>query len=60
MQTITPCLWFDSNAEEAVNFYAAIFKNAKIRNISRYGEAGYEIHAKPAGTVLTVDAGSTA
>jgi predicted 3-demethylubiquinone-9 3-methyltransferase (glyoxalase superfamily) len=55
MQEITPCLWFDSNAEEAVNFYTAIFKNSKIGNISRYGEAGYEIHGKPAGTVLTME-----
>ena len=55
MQKITPCLWFDSNAEEAVNFYSSIFKNSKIGNISRYGEAGYEIHGKPAGTVLTIE-----
>ncbi len=55
MQKITPCLWFDSNAEEAVNFYASIFKDSKIGKISRYGEAGYEIHGKPAGTVLTME-----
>jgi len=55
MQKITPCLWFDSNAEEAVNFYTSIFKNPKIGNISRYGEAGYEFHGKPAGTVLTME-----
>ena len=55
MQKITPCLWFDSNAEEAVKFYSAIFKNSKIGNISRYGEAGHEIHGKPAGTVLTIE-----
>lgn len=55
MQKITPCLWFDSNAEEAVNFYASIFTDAKIRKISRYGEAGYEIHGKPAGTVMTIE-----
>jgi predicted 3-demethylubiquinone-9 3-methyltransferase (glyoxalase superfamily) len=55
MQKITPCLWFDSNAEEAVNFYTSIFKNSKIGNISRYGEAGYEIHGKPAGTVMTIE-----
>ena len=55
MQKITPCLWFDSNAEEAVNFYTAIFNHSKIGNISRYGEAGHEIHGKPAGTVLTVE-----
>jgi predicted 3-demethylubiquinone-9 3-methyltransferase (glyoxalase superfamily) len=55
MQKITPCLWFDSNAEEAVNFFTSIFKNSKIGKISRYGEAGYEIHGKSAGTVLTIE-----
>ena len=55
MQKITPCLWFDSNAEEAVNFYTSIFKNSKIGKISRYGKEGYEIHKKPEGTVLTVE-----
>jgi len=55
MQKITPCLWFDSNAEEAVKFYASIFKNSKIGKISRYGKEGYEIHGKPEGTVLTVE-----
>jgi predicted 3-demethylubiquinone-9 3-methyltransferase (glyoxalase superfamily) len=55
MQTITPCLWFDSNAEDAVNFYTAIFKNSKIGKISRYTDAGFEIHGKPAGTVLTIE-----
>ena len=55
MQKITPCLWFDSNAEEAANFYISIFKNSKIGKISRYGKEGYEIHGKPEGTVLTVE-----
>lgn len=55
MKNITPCLWFDSNAEEAANFYTSIFKNSKIGKISRYGKEGYEIHGKPAGTVLTVE-----
>ena len=55
MQKITPCLWFDSNAEEAVSFYTSVFKNSKIGNISRYGNEGYEIHRKPAGTVLTIE-----
>jgi predicted 3-demethylubiquinone-9 3-methyltransferase (glyoxalase superfamily) len=55
MQTITPCLWFDSNAEEAAKFYTSIFKNSKIGKLSRYGKEGYEIHGKPAGTVLTVE-----
>jgi predicted 3-demethylubiquinone-9 3-methyltransferase (glyoxalase superfamily) len=54
-QKITPCLWFDSNAEEAVNFYTSIFKNSNIGKISRYGEEGYEIHGKPAGTVMTIE-----
>lgn len=55
MQTITPCLWFDSNAEEAVSFYTSTFKNSKIGKISRYGEAGFEIHRKLAGTVMTIE-----
>jgi predicted 3-demethylubiquinone-9 3-methyltransferase (glyoxalase superfamily) len=49
MQKITPFLWFDGNAEEAMNFYASVFKNAKVGNISRYGEAG----PGAAGSVLT-------
>lgn len=55
MQKITPCLWFDDQAEEAANFYTSIFKNSKIGNITRYGKEGYEIHGKEEGTVLTVD-----
>ncbi len=55
MQNITPCLWFDSNAEEAAKFYTSVFKNSKIGKISRYGKEGHEIHGKPAGTVLTVE-----
>jgi predicted 3-demethylubiquinone-9 3-methyltransferase (glyoxalase superfamily) len=54
-QKITPCLWFDNNAEEAVNFYISIFKNSKIGGMARYGEAGYEIHRKPAGSVMTIE-----
>jgi predicted 3-demethylubiquinone-9 3-methyltransferase (glyoxalase superfamily) len=54
IQKITPCLWFDDQAEEAVEFYTGIFRNSKIVEISRYGEAGYEIHGKPAGTVMKV------
>ena len=49
MQKITPFLWFDGNAEEAMNFYTSIFRNAKVGNISCYGEAG----PGPAGSVLT-------
>src|SRR5262245_12937086 len=53
-QTITPCLWFDTQAEEAANFYVSIFKNSRITTISRYGKAGTEVHGKPAGSVMTV------
>lgn len=51
---ITPCLWFDDQAEAAAQFYTSVFRNSKIVHISRYGEAGQEIHGKPAGTVMTV------
>ncbi len=40
MQRITPCLWFDGRAEEAMNFYTSIFKNSKVGKVVRYGEAG--------------------
>ena len=49
MQKISPFLWFDGNAEEAVNFYVSIFKDSKILNLSRYGEAG----PGPKGTVMS-------
>jgi predicted 3-demethylubiquinone-9 3-methyltransferase (glyoxalase superfamily) len=51
---ISPCLWFDDQAEDAARFYTGIFKDAKIVAISRYPEAGKEIHGKPPGSVLTV------
>jgi predicted 3-demethylubiquinone-9 3-methyltransferase (glyoxalase superfamily) len=54
MSKITPCLWFDDQAEEAATFYTGIFKNSKITQISRYADAGREIHGKPPGTVMTV------
>ena len=54
IQTITPCLWFDNQAEEAAKFYTSVFKNSKIGSISRYGKEGFEVHRMPAGTVLTV------
>ena len=54
MQKITPCLWFDSQAEEAANFYVSIFKNSKIGNITRYGEAGAKVSGRPKGSVMTV------
>jgi predicted 3-demethylubiquinone-9 3-methyltransferase (glyoxalase superfamily) len=50
MQKITPWLWFDTEAEEAANFYVSVFRNSRILDISRYGEAG----PRPAGMVMTV------
>ena len=49
MQKITPFLWFNGKAEEAMNFYISIFKNSKILSVTRYGEAG----PGPKGTVMT-------
>jgi len=49
MQKITPFLWFDGKAEEAMNFYISIFKNSKVVSVARYGEAG----PGPKGTVMT-------
>jgi predicted 3-demethylubiquinone-9 3-methyltransferase (glyoxalase superfamily) len=54
IQRITPCLWFDDQAEPAANFYVSVFPNSRITAVSRYGEAGFEIHRRPAGSVLTV------
>jgi predicted 3-demethylubiquinone-9 3-methyltransferase (glyoxalase superfamily) len=54
-QKITPCLWFDTQAEEAANFYTAVFENSRIKKISRYGKAGREVHGKEAGSVMLVE-----
>jgi predicted 3-demethylubiquinone-9 3-methyltransferase (glyoxalase superfamily) len=54
MYKITPCLWFDSQAEEAAKFYVSIFENSEIKEISRYGKAGFEIHQRPEGSVMTI------
>lgn len=50
MQRISPCLWFDTEALEAANFYTGVFKNSKIKSVTHYGEAG----PMPAGTVMVV------
>src|SRR3954451_21548064 len=55
VQRISPCLWFDSQAEDAARFYTGIFKNSKIGRISHYTEAGKEVHGQPAGKVMTVE-----
>jgi predicted 3-demethylubiquinone-9 3-methyltransferase (glyoxalase superfamily) len=51
MKEIVPCLWFDTEGEEAAEFYTSVFPNSKILDVSRYGEAG----PRPAGTVMTVN-----
>ncbi|HKQ75054.1 MAG TPA: VOC family protein [Blastocatellia bacterium] len=55
IQKISPCLWFDHQAEVAVSFYTGIFRNSKIGRIARYGEAGRETHRMPPGSVMTVE-----
>ena len=55
MQKITPFLWFDNNAEEAVNFYTSIFKNSKILKVAKYGEAGAKASGRPKGTVMAIE-----
>ena len=54
-QPIIPCLWFDSQAEEAARYYTGIFKQSRIGRISRYTEAGRDVHGRPAGSVMTVE-----
>lgn len=51
MPTLTPCLWFDTQGEEAASFYVSVFPHSQILSTSHYGEAG----PRPAGTVMTVE-----
>jgi predicted 3-demethylubiquinone-9 3-methyltransferase (glyoxalase superfamily) len=53
-QKLTPCLWFDTQAEEAANFYTSVFANSRITQISRYGKAGQDVHGRPPGSVMMV------
>lgn len=55
MPKIRPCLWFDTQAEDAAKFYVSAFRNSKLGTIAYYGEEGFEIHGKPAGSVMTVE-----
>jgi predicted 3-demethylubiquinone-9 3-methyltransferase (glyoxalase superfamily) len=55
MTGITPFLWFDSQAEEAANFYVSVFDDAAITSVSRYGEEGREIHGRPPGSAMVVN-----
>ncbi|MCE5318439.1 MAG: VOC family protein [Parachlamydia sp.] len=54
MQKIVPFLWFNDQAEEAVNFYISIFKNSKILSMARYGDAGAQASGRPKGTIMTI------
>jgi predicted 3-demethylubiquinone-9 3-methyltransferase (glyoxalase superfamily) len=54
VQKITPCLWFEKQAEDAAKFYVSIFKNSGIETVTRYGKEGFERHRQPEGTVQTV------
>ncbi|MBK5511580.1 MULTISPECIES: VOC family protein [unclassified Pseudomonas] len=54
VQKLTPCLWFDDQAEAAAKFYCSIFDHSKITAITHYGKAGFEHHGRPEGSVLTV------
>lgn len=54
MNKIIPCLWFDSEAEEATNFYTSLFKNSKINSITKYGKIGQEIHHKEENSIMTI------
>ena len=54
IQRIAPCLWFDDQAEEAAKYYCGIFRNSRIVTVTRYGKAGYEVHRRPAGSVMVV------
>jgi predicted 3-demethylubiquinone-9 3-methyltransferase (glyoxalase superfamily) len=52
---MTICLWFDTQAEEAAQFYASIFQDSEIGKIARFGKEGFEHHGKPEGTLMTVE-----
>jgi predicted 3-demethylubiquinone-9 3-methyltransferase (glyoxalase superfamily) len=52
---ITPCLWFDTEAEPAARFYVSVFRNGRIGEISHFGKEGFEIHRRPEGLVMTVE-----
>jgi predicted 3-demethylubiquinone-9 3-methyltransferase (glyoxalase superfamily) len=54
-QKLTPCLWFDTQAEDAAKFYVGIFKNSRINSVSRFPDTGKEIHGKEAGSVMVVE-----
>jgi predicted 3-demethylubiquinone-9 3-methyltransferase (glyoxalase superfamily) len=54
MHRITPCLWFNDNAEKAVKFYTSIFRNSKITTVTHYDKAGSRASGRPVGTLMTI------
>ena len=54
VQKLTPCLWFDDQAEEAAKYYCSIFDHSKITATTYYGHVGFELHGRPEGSVMTV------
>jgi predicted 3-demethylubiquinone-9 3-methyltransferase (glyoxalase superfamily) len=54
LNRITPCLWFDSQAEEAAEFYVSVFPNSRITTTTHYTDAGREVHGREPGSVMTV------
>jgi predicted 3-demethylubiquinone-9 3-methyltransferase (glyoxalase superfamily) len=54
LQKITPCLWFDGQAEQAAKFYVSIFDNSELGAVSRYGKEGFDVHGRPEGSAMTV------
>jgi predicted 3-demethylubiquinone-9 3-methyltransferase (glyoxalase superfamily) len=55
MQKVTPCLWFDRQAEQAAKFYTSIFKNSKTGKIARYGKEGEKVAGRPKGSIMTIE-----
>jgi predicted 3-demethylubiquinone-9 3-methyltransferase (glyoxalase superfamily) len=54
IQKISPCLWFDSQGEEAAKFYTGVFDRSRVVRVTRYSEVGQEVHGQKAGSVMTV------
>jgi predicted 3-demethylubiquinone-9 3-methyltransferase (glyoxalase superfamily) len=55
LERLVPCLWFDTQAEEAAKYYCGIFKNSRVTRIEKYTEAGQEVHGKPPGSVMVAE-----
>jgi predicted 3-demethylubiquinone-9 3-methyltransferase (glyoxalase superfamily) len=53
--TLAPCLWFDDQAEAAVELYTSVFPNSRVVRVTRYGREGFDLHGRPEGSVMTID-----